>query len=62
MDETIAMVPATRPVRVSRVRTDRVEVSFTQPMAILGAFGLRDMTIRGTGEAQGVRGVDQEVQ
>ena len=42
--------------------TVRVEVSFTQPMAILGAFGLRDVTVRGTGEAQGVRGVDQEVQ
>jgi hypothetical protein len=42
--------------------TVRVEVSFTQPMAILGAFGLRDVTVRGMGEAQGVRGVGEEVE
>jgi hypothetical protein len=42
--------------------TVRVEVSFTQSMAILGALGLRDVTVRGAGEAQGVRGVDQEVE
>jgi hypothetical protein len=40
--------------------TVRVEVSFSKPLAILGLAGLNQVTIRGTGEAQGVRGVVQE--
>ncbi len=40
--------------------TVRVEVSFTQPLAILGLAGLGHMTVRGTGEAQGVTGFVKE--
>jgi Flp pilus assembly protein TadG len=40
--------------------TVRVEVSFSKPLAILGLAGLAHVTIRGTGEAQGVRGLAQE--
>lgn len=35
--------------------TVRVEVSFTQPLAVLGLAGLAPITVRGIGEAQGVR-------
>lgn len=35
--------------------TVRVEVRFTKPLAILGLAGLAPITVRGTGEAQGVR-------
>jgi Flp pilus assembly protein TadG len=40
--------------------TVRVEVSFSKPLAILGLAGLGHVTVRGTGEAQGVRGLAQE--
>lgn len=40
--------------------TVRVEVSFSKPLAILGLAGLGRVTVRGTGEAQGVRGLAQE--
>lgn len=36
--------------------TVRVEVSFTKPLAILGLAGLAPITVRGSGEARGVRG------
>jgi Putative Flp pilus-assembly TadE/G-like len=35
--------------------TVRVEVSFTKPLAILGLAGLAPITVRGRGEAQGIR-------
>jgi hypothetical protein len=37
--------------------TVRVEVSFRKPLAILGLAGLAPITVRGWGEAQGVRAV-----
>ena len=40
--------------------TVQVEVSFTKPLTILGLAGLGQVTVRGTGEAQGVRGPVQE--
>jgi hypothetical protein len=40
--------------------TVRVEVSFSKPLTVLGLAGLGRMTIRGSGEAQGVRGVAAE--
>lgn len=40
--------------------TVHVEVSFSKPLAILGLAGLGQVTVRGTGEAQGVRGLVQE--
>lgn len=40
--------------------TVRVEVSFTQPLAVLGLAGLAPITVRGTGEAQGVRALPTE--
>ena len=38
--------------------TVRVEVSFTKPLAVLGLAGLAPITVRGTGEAQGVRAAE----
>jgi len=40
--------------------TVTVEVSFTQPLAVLGLAGLAPITIRGTGEAQGLRTLARE--
>ena len=40
--------------------TVRVKVSFSKPLAILGLAGLGHVTVRGTGEAEGVRGPAQE--
>ena len=40
--------------------TVRVEVSFSKPLAILGLAALGHVTVRGTGEAQGVQGLAQE--
>lgn len=40
--------------------TVRVKVSFSKPLAILGLAGLGHVTVKGTGEAQGVRGSAQE--
>ncbi|MGH3369189.1 MAG: pilus assembly protein TadG-related protein [Nocardioidaceae bacterium] len=40
--------------------TVRVEVSFTKPLTILGLAGLGRVTVRGTGEAQGVMGLVEE--
>lgn len=40
--------------------TVRVEVSFTKPLTILGLAGLGHITVRGTGEAQGIRGLLEE--
>jgi Flp pilus assembly protein TadG len=40
--------------------TVRVEVTFTKPLSILGLAGLGHVTVRGTGEAQGLAGLVQE--
>ena len=40
--------------------TVHVEVSFSKPLAILGLAGLGQITVRGDGEARGVRGLVQE--
>jgi Flp pilus assembly protein TadG len=40
--------------------TVRVEVSFTQPLAVLGLAGLAPITVRGTGEAQSLRALNGE--
>jgi Flp pilus assembly protein TadG len=44
----------------SKDDTVQVEVSFTQPLAILGLAGLGQVTVRGTGDAQGVTGLVKE--
>lgn len=47
----------------ARVVGDRVvvEVSFAQPLQILGVAGVGSMTVRGSGEARAVRGVEGEL-
>lgn len=40
--------------------TVRVEVTFTKPLSILGLAGIGQVTVRGTGEAQGVAGLVEE--
>ena len=40
--------------------TVQVEVTFTQRLAVLGLAGLAPITVRGTGEAQGLRTVNGE--
>lgn len=46
-----------------RVMGDRVvvEVSFAQPLQILGVAGVGSMTVSGSGEARAVRGVEGEL-
>ncbi len=38
-----------------------VDVSFEQPLQILGAAGIGSMSVSGTGEARAVRGVEDEL-
>ncbi len=38
-----------------------VDVSFDQPLQILGVAGIASMTVSGTGEARAVRGVEAEI-
>jgi hypothetical protein len=38
-----------------------VDVSFAQPLQILGVAGIGSMTVNGTGEARAVRGVEAEI-
>ena len=38
-----------------------VEVSFAQPLQILGVAGIGSMTVSGSGEARAVRGVEGEL-
>ena len=40
--------------------TVRVAVTFTKPLSILGLAGVGQVTVRGTGEAQGVAGLVDE--